>query len=177
MNCNKFQQEMVFYSDSSFPSALREHFDSCAGCRKTYAQTEAIRKLMALKNFEKADAGFETRCAQNVMRRIREPEPRTVSLWDCIAGFQSAFRYAAALAVVALVFLHESWLSNLPVFSPTAMETTLPAAEQQAQPAAISKPILLFENPAPPMMVFASNQTPDSIQYGTTPSRLVNYEY
>ena len=177
MKCSKFQQEMAFYSDGAFPPALRGHFDSCADCQKAYEQTEAVRKLMTLKNFEKADPGFETRCVQNVMRRIREQESRTVSLWDFITGFQPAFRYAAALAVVALVFLHEFSLSNLPVVSPTAMDIPLPAAEQQAQPAKISKPILLFENPAPPMMVFASNQTPDSIQYGTTPSRLVNYEY
>ena len=174
MKCNDFQQEMAFYSDGAFPSALREHFDSCAGCRKAYAQTEAVRKLMALKNFENPDAGFETRCAQNVMRRIREPAPRTVSLWDFITGFQPALRYAAAAAVVALVFLHEFSLTNLPVVSPTAMETSLPAMER---PAPARKPILLFENPAPPTMVFASNQTPSSIRYGTTPSRLVDYEY
>lgn len=177
MKCNEFREEMAFYSDGAFPSTLRGHFDSCADCRKAYEQTEIVRKLMSLKKFEQPGADFETRCVRNVMSRIREPEPRTVSLWDFLTGFQPVFRYAAAAAVVALVFLHEFSLTNLPVVSPTAMEVPPPAIERQAQPAPVRKPILLFENPAPPAMVYASNQTPSMIQYGTTPSRLVNYEY
>lgn len=181
MNCAHARKLMIEFEDREIPADLRSHLDACAACRRQREQADVVRRLVALKRYERPSPGAEARCRAGVRRRLEHPEQEPGfglgGAWEVLAAWRlPAFRYALAAAFALLVAVHLLSLPELPALRATAPEA--PAAAPAARVAELTNPAPAAGRSAEPgILVLASNRGPARLDYGPMPSTLVNFEY
>lgn len=183
MRCSRVRERLIEFEDRELIPELQSHLDQCPACRQHREQMDFVRRLIALKKYERPAPGVEARCLAGIRRRLeqpdRTPEKAWGGVWEVLTGAPlPAFRYAVATAFAVLVAVHVLSLPQLPPVQPMLSEAA-PAPLIAARSAAPST------NPPQPdaqgagaaVLYAASNRGPAHLEYGPLPSTLVNFEY
>lgn len=181
MNCSHAQRLMLEFEDRELPPDVRSHLDACAACRRQREQADFVRRLVALKRYERPSPGMEARCRAGIRRRLEHPEQEPGfargGVWETLTAWPvPAFRYALATTFALLVAVHLLSLPQLPALQATAPE--VPGAPGASRLAALTNPApAAGRNADAGILVLASNRGPARLDYGPMPSTLVNFEY
>ena len=173
MNCQQIQRLLLESDEGRLPASAQEHLDACAGCRQAQARAKALCQLVGLKRHEKPAPGAAEQCAADVIRQLRSETPAGESLWERLhewvawpeAGFRVAVAAAAVLCAITGLFFAVQRPSSTPSDSLLTDKSTNLTTD--------------LELPANQMMEKMSTSTnvdPTRIEYGTEPSRVVDFE-
>ena len=169
MNCRQIQQWLIERDDQEFPQEVQRHLDQCADCRKTHEQAQSLRQLLQLKRDEQPPAGLADQCAANVLRRLKAgEEPSLIDRWrEYIFWPEVQMKLVLAAAAALLFTVGLLWVSgrfeggkgeNLADHSTNlTTDQELPAGQMLDR-------------------MSITNVDPAKIEYGTQPSRVVDFE-
>ena len=179
MKCERVRELLVEFEDAALPADVALHMDQCSSCQKHSRQMESVRRLMALKKYERPDSGFEERSALAIRRRLedlnRQPESRLGSFWEFLTDYpRPAFRYALAAVVAALIVVNFVSMPRLVPVRPAEPIARMTPPPAQA-PATI--PFEVYRQPSFATLQNPSNRGPARVEYGPRESVPVNFEY
>lgn len=186
MKCRDVQHYVLEHAGEKLEAPYVEHLRVCAECRRAQERADSLCKLLSLKRFEKPDPGFEVRCHDAAMRRIRnlDAEPAGWSLWDWVTMPQPALRYGMAAVVALLVGVNVYMGSRTPE-SPLAVTPDQIVAVPAPAPVAVAPQAFASAAPtsalSPSQNVFlaASSNRPNGggVQYGPGASVPVGFNF
>ncbi len=181
MKCSRARKQITDGGDRSMSDDLRGHLDSCPHCRAFREKDQAVRQLLALKNYEGPDKDFAARnmyAIRQAIAKASQKEAEATGIWGTLIGFSvPTTRYALASVLMVFLAIHTFLAPTMPV-----MQTQLPKASMPrmvANQPTIAFPHLNTSVALPPSVVrmASSNLSPRNIQYGTIPSHVVGFEY
>lgn len=180
MNCEDIQRRIA-EADPPFGEDIDAHLSICADCRSFADADLRIRAWLRLKSRETADPDAADRIARNVRLAIAATRP--APLWQLWA-LETALPWLGRAAAAAALFAGISVLWRV-------VTRTAPAPSREAAHATFALPNTLHRptdflpdqrlalqpdpvtNPAHPVIRLAPGS---GIEYGTSGSRLVNWE-
>ncbi|NCC51197.1 MAG: hypothetical protein EOM20_08275 [Spartobacteria bacterium] len=167
MKCEDVKHEIDVWQGEEFPADLNAHIATCAECAAYWKTTAKMRGLIGLKRYEQPDPDFGRRNLAAVHERITRLAEGSASE-DRVLYLTPAFRYALAALLLALI----GGIIGLRVLSGDPEGGTPPPGLQLAEdtPAASGDALARTGTDG-------TNRSPDRIQYGTQPSKVVDYEY
>ncbi|MBN1269468.1 MAG: hypothetical protein JXB04_07775 [Kiritimatiellae bacterium] len=180
MNCARFRKSSITYADGFLPDDLAAHMAACDACRAFYEKGESLRRLLALKRYERRDAvrAAATRATIHqvlVEEAYKEQAAPAAEPAGALVAALPFLRYGLAAALVALLGFHALLISPL-----SSVQSDLPEALTPVRTASPSRPQPVVVRDAPaaayePLMLASSNIGPARIQYGTVPSVLTSF--
>lgn len=168
MKCANIQQHCMELAGEPLPPAIAEHVQNCAACKAVYEKTLLLTKLISLKQYEKPDAAIEARCCAMLQTRIDAAEENRGGLFHIFDAPSAVFRYVLAAFVLGFLGIHMLTMENV---------SPLPSVAWENQSRVIAESDNTSIDPRDAVFQVASNSGPGRIQYGTGPSRTVDYEY
>lgn len=166
MNCEQIQHKLLEYEQGELPPDLAAHLETCPACSEYRRQTQSLRNLLALKQFEKPNPLFAQHLPGRVIRRIEEenlqPAGGGLLFWAAAPGVKLALAAAALLVICLGVYL--AWPGGGTI-APGQPGATIANASTNATV------------DTEPQLAGPTNALPQQIQYGPGNSRLVDYEY
>ena len=169
MNCRQIQQWLVEREQQELPAEVQRHLDQCADCRKAHDQAQRLLQLLQTKRDEQPPAGLADQCAANVLRRLRAGEaPSLLGRWrEFISWPESQRKLAWAAAAALLVAVGLLWATGR--FEGGHRESLADHSTNLTTDQ---------ELPAGQMLdrMSITNVDPAKIEYGTQPSRVVDFE-
>jgi hypothetical protein len=131
---------------------------------------EQLRKLLALKRHEVPPPGYFNRFSDNVIARLRAPEPMTRPTWLQLLGLdfdlKPAFLCATGVAVCALLSLGIIVATQV---DPNSGQFTSQNIAQNPVEIAVLNPAIMAFGPG------GSVQKPEEVQPSTAPSTLFSH--
>ena len=179
------------------PSAA-EHIRACKPCRLVFERVQSLCSMVALKAYEKPDAGFDARLTASVLRGIREDAKAPASLWEAVRDWfvlqpAPALRATAVAAVVAVVGIGSFTVFQQEAVTPSAspvvaQQPAIPVAPEPVEVAAVEpvqpQPVVAdagprLVDPNLPVVFIASNRNPMLFErpgYGGIQTAPVSYQ-
>jgi hypothetical protein len=171
MNCQQIQQWLAKQDVSELPADVQQHLDQCPECRKAHERTQNLLQLIRLKRYENPPSGLADQCAVDVIRRLKQGEEEPESLLERWREFISWPQAQVGLAVAAVVLL---------LLAASLLWITGKPDERPAQSLADTSTNLTTDQELPANQMLGrlsiTNVDPAKIEYGTQPSRVVDFE-
>ena len=169
MKCRDIQKILLRDTDEELSADAQSHLAQCPACSAAMKQAKTLQGLLALKRYEKPEAAAQERCVQAVLQRLRQgesvPEKKEI-LWfpKTITAHRLALAAALALLLVG------GW-----VFLITPA-TQAPSTILATPTTNLTTDVELPANQMLELMAPSTNVDPARIEYGTQPSRVVDFK-
>lgn len=187
MNCREFHRALALDPDGGLPPDARGHIEACASCRTLWEHQRAVQKLLSLKRHEIPAPGAGERCVAGVLRRLRNPGGQAGEEgmpWMGWLGWYPApaFRYALAAGLAILLvaggILFFALRPRPAVQQAGQPHPPFPVRELVDSSTNLTTNLELPANRMVPLVApDSTNIDPARIEYGTQPSRVVDYRY
>ena len=170
MKCNKVQEYCIEMAGNPLPEAIEQHIRQCAECKAVYQQTHLLFQLISLKRYEQPDVGVEARCLATVQAKIdvwKEEQPQGFwKIWHVFDAYPAAaVRYILAALVIGFIGVNLLMMQDVSPLPSVALDDSHSLSS------------LTDADVRDMMLQVTSNRQPGQVQYGSGPSRTVDYEY